>query len=74
VKVYGWSDIGSDKFFNLSKLRFSPICLHLPRTLHAKRIYFIIKLGYSMTKVYDDYTNKEFNTNYKNSRRQQYCF
>jgi hypothetical protein len=33
--------------------------------LHAKRIYFIIKLDYSMAKVYNSYTNKEFNRNYK---------
>jgi len=33
--------------------------------MHAKRIHFIIKLDYSMAKVYNGYTNKEFNRNHK---------
>jgi len=38
-----------------------------PKTLQAKKIYSIIKLDYSMTKVYNGYTNKEFNRKYKKS-------
>jgi hypothetical protein len=36
-----------------------------PRTLHAKKIHFTIKTGYSITTVHTDYTNKEFKRNYK---------
>jgi hypothetical protein len=67
VRVYRGSDVGSDHFLTLAKLRFPPKYLHLPRTQHAKKIYFIVKSDYAITKVglYDGYTSKEFNRNYK---------
>ena len=32
-----------------------------PEKLHAKKKHFMVKLDYSMTKVYDGHANKEFN-------------
>ena len=48
---------------------FHQLCYIYPRTLQVKKIYFIIKLDYSMTEVYDGYTNKELNRKYKKSPR-----
>ena len=65
VRVHRDSDIGSECFLTLATLRFPPKNgLHLPKNTAHKEIYFIIKLDYPMTKVYDGYTNKEFNRNY----------
>jgi hypothetical protein len=33
-----------------------------------------IKLDYSMTKVYDNYSNKEFNRNYKKFQKEKIMF
>jgi hypothetical protein len=42
--------------------------VYLPQnSVHAKKIYSIIKLDYSVTKVCSGYTNKEFNRKYKKS-------
>jgi len=64
MRVYRASDIGSEYFLTLAKLRFPPK-KDLPTNIAHKEIYFIIKLDYPMTKVYDGYSNKEFNRNYK---------
>jgi len=63
VRVCTGSDIGSDHFLTLDKLRFLP---KIFTQEHCKqRKYLIIKLDYSMMKVYNGYINKEFNRNHK---------
>jgi GDP-D-mannose dehydratase len=44
------------------------------RTLRAKETYFVIKSDYSIAKVYDGYTNKEVNKNYKKFQKAAILF
>jgi hypothetical protein len=61
--MYRGSDIGSDNFMTLTKLRLQQNGYTFPLPLHENKIYFIIKLYYLMTKVSDGYVNKAFNRN-----------
>ena len=74
VRVYRGSDIGSDHFLTLDKLRFPPKWLYLPKNTACKEKYFIIKLDYSLMKVYNGYTNKDFNRNHKKFQKAAILF
>jgi len=39
-----------------------------------RKTYVFIKLEYSMTKMYDSYSNKEFNRNYKKFQKEAIMF
>jgi len=39
-----------------------------------RELYVFIKLDYSMTKVYDSYSNKEFNRNYNKFQKEAIMF
>ena len=45
-----------------------------PRTLHAKKVYCIIKLAYSITKVFGGYAKEEFHRNYKEFHKSAILF
>jgi hypothetical protein len=64
VRVYRSSDIGSDHFLTLAKLRFPPNWLHLPKNTARKENI----LHYKISLLNDEsirWLYKEFNKNYK---------
>ena len=65
VRFYRVNDIGSDHYLTLDKLRFTPKWLHLPKNTARKETSLHYKISLLNGKVYDSYTNKDFNRNYK---------
>jgi hypothetical protein len=73
MRVYGGSDIGSDHFLTLTKLRFSPKWLHLPKNTAGKENI----LPYKMRLLNDEserWLYKEFEKTKRNYRKHQYYF
>jgi hypothetical protein len=64
MRVQKGSDLGSDHFLTLAKLRFPPNCLHLPKNTAHKENVLQCTIILLVMKVYDGCTNKEFKRNY----------
>ena len=74
VRFYRVHDIGSYQYLTVAKLRFTPKWLHLPKNNARKETSLHYKISLFDGKVYDDYTNKEFNRNYKKLQKTAILF
>jgi len=74
LRDYLRSDIGSDHFLTLAKLRFPPKWLRLPKSAASKENILHYKIRLRNIESINGYANKEFNRNYKKFQKAAILF